>query len=369
MPNLLASLGAQTAPEAPPALPGGRLSPVRSAILVVVDGLGAEQLRAHSAYARFLTQRKLRVISSVFPSTTAAALTTITTGVLPGAHGLVGYEVLDAGRDRLVNQLSGWDAHVRPEDWQRVPTGFETAAARGIESVAIGSARYAGSGFSGAVLRGARYVGAESIPERFERALAEARAGRRLVYVYVPELDQASHRSGGESPAWIEALEEVDGAMRRTVAALPADVGLALTADHGAVDVAEHQQVLFDRTPGLVDGIRHVGGEPRLRQFYLEPDLLAADRERLRAAWEAAEGHRAWVFTREEAVAAGLFGPVDAEVLPRIGDLLVAARKRVAYYDSRPSDQRSRAMIGQHGSMTEAELLVPWLTYGAYAAG
>jgi len=78
------------------------------------------------------------------------------------------------------------------------------------------------------------------------------------------------------------------------------------------------------------------------------------------------EGERAWVFTRDQAVAAGLFGAVRAEVLPRIGDVIVAARKLIAYYDSREPNQSARSMIGQHGSLTDEELRVPLVRLGAY---
>ena len=82
-----------------------------SVVLVVIDGLGPISIRGHSGHARALTagMAKKDVAQSVFPSTTAAALTSIVTGVWPGEHGLVGYRVLDARRDVLVNQLSGWE--------------------------------------------------------------------------------------------------------------------------------------------------------------------------------------------------------------------------------------------------------------------
>ena len=74
-----------------------------------------------------------------------------------------------------------------------------------------------------------------------------------------------------------------------------------------------------------------------------------------------------WV-SRQEAVDAGLFGStVDSEVLPRIGDVLVAARSRVAYYDDRVTDTSPRRMIGQHGSLTDEESTVPLVRLGSFA--
>ena len=79
------------------------------------------------------------------------------------------------------------------------------------------------------------------------------------------------------------------------------------------------------------------------------------------------EAARAWVMTRDEAIGAGLFGVVDDEVRPRIGDVLVAARGRTAYYDDREADKRPQKMVGQHGSLTDEERTVPLLRLGAFA--
>ena len=141
-----------------------------------------------------------------------------------------------------------------------------------------------------------------------------------------------------------------------------------MTADHGSLDVPVTSQVLFDRTPGLLDGIRHVAGEPRALQLHFEPDAGSELRERVAARWREAEGDRSVVLTRTEAIADGWFGPkVDPGVAPRIGDLIVAARKAIAYYDSRTATARSRAMVGQHGSLSPEETAVPLLRFGAYA--
>jgi len=84
--------------------------------------------------------------------------------------------------------------------------------------------------------------------------------------------------------------------------------------------------------------------------------------------WRESESDRAWVATRAEAIAAGWFGEVAAEVEPRIGDLLVAARKNIAYYDRRTAKPAALGMIGQHGSWSPAELQIPLLRFGAFAS-
>ncbi|WP_368499665.1 alkaline phosphatase family protein [Herbiconiux sp. A18JL235] len=348
------------------------LPPASRGVVVLVDGLGAAALRARVGHARALARlfTKRAVLSSGFPTTTAAALASLATGTAPGQHGLVGYTALVPAAGRVLNQLSGWNDAMPPATWQRRPTVFERAAEAGGASAAIGPAQYADSGLTRAILRGAVYTPARSIADRFaaaRRVLDEGSA--ELVYLYVPELDQLAHAKGWESDRWLAALEALDaefGAFERT---LRRGEGLLLTADHGVVDVPATSQIVFGEAPELVAGVEHVGGDPRCLQLYLAPDASAAERERLADAWRASESTRAWVATREEAVGAGWFGDVDGEVLPRIGDVLVAARKLVAYYDGRGGDTSGRSMIGQHGSLTAEETMVPLLRAGAYAAG
>jgi hypothetical protein len=348
------------------------LPPVERAIVLVVDGLGAESLKARAGHARTLSGAlsNKSVIDSGFPTTTAAALATLATGVLPGQHGLVGYTVVDAAHHRIVNQLSGWDDRLDPATWQLEPTLFQTAAAAGFTALAIGPERYRDSGFTHAVLRGARYLAGASIADRMHLAAQAAHepGPPGLVYVYVPELDMAAHAHGWESHEWTNALESTDAAARDLAAALGARHGLLVTADHGLLDVPRHSHVLIDSVPALVDGIRFVAGEPRCLQLHFEDDASPAHRARVVEHWRESESNRAWVATREEAIAAGWFGPVRPEVEPRIGDLLVAARKGIAYYDSRAASAQGRAMVGQHGSWSPAELRVPLLRFGAFAA-
>ena len=175
----------------------------------------------------------------------------------------------------------------------------------------------------------------------------------------------AAHALGTASERWISALETLDAAVAAGERALPRNAGLLLTADHGMIDVPHEHHVLIDERPPLVAGVRHVGGDPRLLHLYLEPDMTPSQRDDLLAAWREQEGSRAWVLSREEAVEAGVFGAVDPEVLPRIGDILVGPRQAIAYYDSRTASESARSMVGQHGSFTAVEREVPLLRFGA----
>ncbi|MDX2025235.1 alkaline phosphatase family protein [Microcella sp.] len=348
----------------------GRLAlpPVRSAAVLMIDGLGMSALSQHSGHARRLLNAlpsRGGSIESGFPTTTASALATLTTGLSAGEHGLVGYSVLDRARDRVVKQLSGWDDDMRPREWQPHNTVFERAAKHGVDAVIVGAERYRDTGFTEAVLRGARFEAYGSVAERIARGVALMRGSeRRLVYVYVPEIDMAGHAEGIASALYTARLDELDSALRVLDAPLPADAGVLLTADHGMLDVPPHRRIVVDAGSGLWDGIRHVAGEPRCLHFALDDPAHA---ELVRDRWLDAEGSRSWVVTRGEAIAAGWFGTVRAGVESRIGDVLVAARAQVAYYDERTASAQSLSMVGQHGSFSADELRVPLARWGAFA--
>lgn len=342
------------------------LPPAQSVVLVLVDGLGAIGLRAHAGHARTLTasMAKKDVAASVFPTTTAAALTSLLTGSWPGEHGLVGYRVLDPARDLLVNQLTGWDSDgLDPQTWQAMPTIFERARAAGHTGFAVGVARYADSGFTRATLRGSEFVAAKSPAERVDVAydLAQRTPGA-LVYCYLPEVDKAGHKHGMASGEWVAALESIDSALSARV---PPGVGVLVTSDHGMVDVPAHRQVVLDDAGGRLDGVRHIGGEPRMLHVYLDHD---ADAARTLGRWRADLEGVADVLSRDEAVSGGMFGPVvTPAAASRIGDLLVVSRGVWAVYDGTAGDQGSRSMIGQHGAMTPEEQRVPFIRLGAFA--
>lgn len=346
---------------------GDWFAPVSSAIVVVVDGLGTRNLAARGGHARFLTARatKNAVVRTVFPSTTAAALTSLLTGTWPGEHGIVGYRARIPGTDLVPNQLHGWETDgLDPHAWQRAEPLLEREAARGRPCFVVSRRDYVGSGFTTAILRGSTFVSAADFGERAVLAAdLAARHPGALVYLYAPDLDAVGHRHGWESDEWSTALEGVDAAIATLAKELAPGTGAVVTADHGMVDVPRHRQILLADGDDLVEGVRLIGGEPRMLHLYAEDDAT----ERLRDAWRAAEASRSWVMTRDEAIGAGLFGPVvDESVRPRIGDVVVAARAAVAYYDDRLADKGPQRMVGQHGSLTDEERIVPLIPLGAF---
>ncbi|KGN38517.1 alkaline phosphatase family protein [Knoellia subterranea] len=351
LPSIAASLGVAAS------APRWALPRARSAVVVLVDGLGYDLLRrrgGHAPWLRSLFETGQRVVSG-FPSTTASSMGSFGTGLTPGGHGMLGYEVLVPEEDRLLNELS-WEDGPVPELWQPRSTWFERAAAAGIDVVRTGPAFFDGSGLTRAALRGGRFVAAEELDARVDATLAHARSrSSSLTYLYWGELDKVGHVHGCESWQWGDELESIDRSLARLADGLPSDCSLTITADHGMVDVPMENRIDLAHDAELAAGVRHSGGEPRAPQLYCEPGA-AAD---VLATWRGRVGERAWVLSRDEAVAAGLFGAVRGEHLSRIGDVVVAMRDDHAIVDSRHQRPQLLALLGLHGSLTDAEVPVP----------
>jgi hypothetical protein len=344
----------------------GTVAPdARGVVVVLVDGLGATLLAArggHVPYLRSLADRHPPAVpdrlTSAFPSTTAAGLGTLGTGLPPGRHGLVGYDVLDTERDRVVNQLT-WPQDLDPRVWQPLPTVFESAAAAGVSVVRVGPKAFDGSGLTAAALRGGGYAAAESLGARVDAAARALRAHDRcLVYLYWGDLDRTGHDRGWESVEWTGQLEDVDRQLARLSAACPAGTLLLVTADHGMVDVPATNRVDVAARPDLTAGVRRAGGEPRTVYLWPEPGRLAE----VAARWRDGLGDAVEVLTRRRAAALGWFGPApDPRALARAGELVVLARDRVVVVDSRRHRPDVLRLVGWHGSLTADEVEVPLL--------
>ncbi len=332
-----------------------------SVCVVVIDGLGRLLLDEAARNAPFLTSLLVgsTELSVGCPSTTATSMGSFGTGLSSGRHGLVGYEVMDPGRGVLLNELK-WDPGTDPLAWQPHPTVFEVLAARGVAVTKVGNPEFDGSGLTLAALRGGGFVGAKRLYSRVDIAVAAlAQPGPGLVYLYWGDLDGAGHSHGWRSPQWRRELRHVDRELARLARRLGTGTVLIVTADHGMVDVPHADRVDLADRPELSLGVRILGGEARFAQAYCEP----GQSQRVAARLADAFRDRAWVHTRDEAIDAGWFGPVDDRVRPRLGDVLVAGIDSFALVDSRTATPQVLRLIGQHGSLTAAEQLVPLLVH------
>jgi predicted AlkP superfamily pyrophosphatase or phosphodiesterase len=346
---------------------GLALPPTGRAVVLLVDGLGAELLRRHADEAPFLSSLASRPLTAGFPATTVTSLASLGTGVAPGEHALTGYtsfvEQVDASVGWLAWRPVGGGGDLRdqlvPEDVQPRPTAFERAAAAGVEVTIAAPASFEGTGLTRAVLRGGSYRGSVTPGDAVATAVAGSRTGRRsLVYCYTPDLDLTGHVRGVDSEAWRSQLRLVDAFAEELAAHLPTGTVLHVTADHGMVDVPDAARVDYDSSEVLQEGVRALAGEPRARYVHAEPGAVAE----VLARWRSALGDRMWVVERDDAVAAGLFGPVVTDrARARIGDVVAVATGEVAVV-RRSVEPGFSTLLGQHGALTDDEVRVPLLS-------
>jgi hypothetical protein len=319
--------------------------------------------------APFLSAAHGVTLDAPFPSTTATSLATIGTGLTPGEHGLTGYSVAVAGDDRpLVVLTWSWDRHdggpdarreVEPERWQPLATVFERAAGSGVEPVTVLRPEFVSSGLTRAALRGGRVVPATGLRDTLEAAMDAATSpGPTVVYAHHGQLDTVGHLTGPSSDAWLSELAAIDQLCARTAEDLPSGVALVVTADHGMVEVPDEKLVELADRPDLLAGVRVLTGDFRARQLHARRG--AADE--VLAAWREACGPLAHVVTRDDAIAAGWFGPTVTErVRPRIGDVVVSARVPQVGWVHRDRDLFGGRVPGMHGALTPEEIEVPAL--------
>jgi hypothetical protein len=340
---------------------------IRGACVLLIDGLGSELLDTYADDAPVMAALRGHTLQAGFPSTTVAGLASVGTGRRSGEHGMVGlsFRLPAVG---VFNSLR-WRQHpwgddlrdtALPEQVQPIATTFERAASAGVAVSVVSGAEFTGSGLTRAVLRGGRYVGVQALGD-LAAGVGAAVAGGGFCYGYHGEVDLLGHIYGPGSPAWRLQLREVDRLVESVVEGLPPGGVLAIVADHGMVAADADDAVDIDDCPQLLDGVEAIGGEPRARHVYVEPGAM----DSVLAGWRETLAGRAWVVSRDEAIAAGWFGElVRDDVRLRIGDVVAAARNSATMV-RRTVEPLESSLVGHHGSLTTAEQHIPLLlAYG-----
>ena len=326
-------------------------------ILFLVDGLGADVLTNFAEIAPTLAKMTSRgAVTTSFPSTTATSLATLTTGEMPGAHGMLGYTVqVPRSGGRILNTLK-WDERVDPAIWQPVPTLFERAMAQEITTTHVAAKRYENTGFTRAVFRGANYKGANIAADLIAETIKALEKTPSFVYLYVNDLDSAGHSDGVGSEKWLAALRAVDQLARELIEKAPKGTRIWLTADHGMINVGEKITLGVDND--LLTNVAVLAGEPRMRHLYLTDEGATQE---IISRWQSALGGKVALYSRQGAIDAGLFGPqVSLDASERAGDVIAIAQENIVLLDPSRSDKEG-AMIGHHGGDSAIESSVPLL--------
>ena len=327
----------------------------RQILLLVLDGLGWLQLRDRTEVAPTLTDMAGGPITTVAPSTTAAALTSISTGLPPGEHGMVGYRIAVGGSSgpphgEILNALR-WSTGNGDARRRHDPRLFQPCEMFGSQRPPVVTrAQFADSGFTAAHLSDTRLFGYADRVGLVDQVLGAFAREEPFVYAYWDDIDRTAHEFG-LAERYNDELAACDAMVAELLHRLPAGTAVVVTADHGQVHVGERLIHLPEEVTGLVDG---QSGEARFRWLHSRPgaasDLLAAAHQ--------AFDHVGWVRSVDEVVSAGWLGDrVTSTARGRLGDVAVVARDPVAFVD--PAEASSIELIGRHGSLTADEMLVP----------
>ena len=327
--------------------PVGRAEQV---VLLILDGLGWEQLQDRRALMPALSAMVGGPITTVAPTTTATALSSIATGLTPAEHGLLGYRMMMGGE--VINVLR-WNTPSGDRRRAHPPRDVQPYAAfLGHEVPVVSPADLHGTAFTEAHLRGSRPVGWRSVSAVAVEVRRELQAGERFVYAYYGGIDKTAHERGfGEF--YDAELRFADRLVADVIDVLVPGAVLLVSADHGQVHVGDR---IIEPAPELLSMVAAQSGEGRFRWWHAyrgaTNDLFDATVELYR--------DQAWVVTRQQMIDEEWFGPTLAPPFAaRLGDVALVAHQPVSFYD--PADSGPFELVCRHGSLTTAEVLVPFV--------
>lgn len=341
----------------------------RSVVLMVIDGMGADFLRRNAPGGE-LHSRLLRPLTSVFPSTTAAAITTFLTGDAPQQHGMTGWFM-------YLRELAGVFA-VLPA---RLRCGGATFSRSGIDpkrvfdrrpvferiarrSIVIIPRRIAQSDYNRAHLGPADLRTYDSLDEFFlamAMAIREPDECPKFVYAYWPELDSLGHEYGINSRECVSHLAQIDERFGRFCRHLAgSDTWVAVTADHGMLDTDDDHSVELSDHPRLADTLLlPLCGERRAAYCYVKhhrgAEFEAYVRDEL--------GHCARLVARADMLGQSYFGwgAPHPRLAERVGDYVLLMKENFILKDWLPDESRY-CHVGVHGGVSADEMYVPLIT-------
>lgn len=334
------------------------LAASRSVVFVLMDGLGERQLATHvrdGALAHF----RVRSLDSVFPSSTAPALSALSCAAAPATHGNPGWLMWSDTADAVIRTLpmdlrADHDVKVRARDtWHWTPW---TARCRA-PAVSLLPGHIADSEFSRHAYAGSTIVAYRSLDEIGDRldAVLDAADEPTSVFVYLPHFDAVSHEAGWASDEAAAVARRLDAWFARLVEQMRVRDTLVLaTADHGFVDVADDDQLQLEDFPEIGACLeRPLTGEPRVPFC----PVRAGAREGFADTVRSALGDLFAVHRSSELLAAGWFGEGEA-LAGRLGTHVLVPRRLVTLVDTL-EDETPMRFIGMHGGPSEDEMRVP----------
>lgn len=335
----------------------------RNVVLLVIDGLGYENLttnRRDGALARHLKER----ITSVFPSTTATAITTFFTGVAPQQHGITGWFTYFRELGSVIMPLpyrerdGGTPLSVPAASFFEHTPVFDRLQA---QSYVVAPQQIAFSEFSKAHNGKAEVLPFGTLAQMFEAVGGVVRAPgrrRRYLYAYWPELDRLAHEHGIASREVLTHLEEIDVAFGEFLRAIEgSDTTVIVTADHGFIDKRPEQAIVLDAHPALARTLAlPLCGEPRAAFCYVHPDRRNEFTDYVGAHLsDYVELHDS-----RHLVESGYFGlgPPHPRLHERVGDYTLVMHQDASIKDWLLGEKKY-VHIGVHGGTSAREMYIP----------
>ena len=316
-------------------------------VLFVLDGLGWDQVDTRRDRLPTLASMAGGPISTVVPSTTPTALTSISTGCSPAEHGIIGYRMFVG--DGVLNVIRWAMQGKAPPD----PDVIQPRQAfHGQALPVVTRAQFRDTKFTDILYRGAELHGYFSTSGIVEHTRALIDRGDTFVYAYYDGPDLVAHMHGMHDRFFAAELSFCDSMVSQLLDAVGDDVAVVVTADHGHVHFSDRIEI-----GALNDMCVAQAGESRFRYLHAKPGATA---ELLAAAQELCAPY-GWCFTRDQLIDEGWFGPraPSGEVRRRIGDVVLAAREPVGFVD--PANPGESRLLSGHGSITSGDMLVPFI--------
>jgi hypothetical protein len=383
LPATVAELLGAPLPQALPPLPAqiwADWTPgLRRVVLVVLDALGYRLLERTGSQGEGQVFRdlakvgKLLPLTSVFPSTTDAALISMRSGLAPATHGWLAYTMYLREMGMAINAIQLCPIWTRRQDmlveWGlqigrlvTAPTLANHLSAAGIVTGAVLADHLRRSSFTDMLYKGVTTLEGHHLGSdlwvRLRHLMAETRGRPAFLTAYWSGLDTLGHAYGPDTDLWLAEFRSVSQLIgREFVERLPAEdregTLLLITADHGQLSIPEEGIVTASEDAELG---RHlmvpIVGESRAAFLYPRPGR----REAIRAYLEEAFPGWFTVLDSSEALEAGLFGqPIHDETYARAGELLVLPNGNHALQGGKPGVP----LLGRHGGLTQEEMLVP----------